>query len=97
MMKTLLLSAMCCATRAACNVSNTVPRTPLGSSEIMDAHDGNLLVMKGDDGVNSYYWYAAGYGPCIEPRGLDGCAGPRNQVCGFYNNHRCAAIVRAAG
>ena len=45
-------------------VSNVLPRTSVGHSQIMDAHDGNVLQQLQANGTYVYYLYAAGYGKC---------------------------------
>ena len=73
---------------AACTVStvsNIVPRRAT-TGAIIDAHDGNVLEDPSTPGL--FYYYAAGYGNCTEPRGLNGCASwCDNCGCGFFYNH----------
>jgi len=61
-------------------ISNVVPRT--SGSEIMDIHDGNVLIIGG-----VYYWYGASYGNCKEPAGPNGCADASIGQCGFQTDH----------
>lgn len=63
------------------NISNVEPRRDVKGA-IMDMHDGNMHI--GDDGT--FYWYAAGYGGCLERNSTTGCAGGFHG-CGFFNNH----------
>ena len=65
-------------------VSNILPRVT-SSGDIIDAHDGNVLY---DTASGQYFYYAAGYGDCVEPPGLNGCASWCDGCgCGFYYNH----------
>ena len=77
----LLLIAFCLAASAATvSISNVVPRRS-SDGLIMDAHDGNVVVLNG-----TYYWFAAGYGECQEPPGPNGCV-YGFKGCGFFLNH----------
>ena len=68
----------------ASNVSNVLPRLDT-SGAIIDAHDGHIFF---DATVGKYLYYAAGYGPCEEPPGLNGCSSWCDGCgCGFYFNH----------
>lgn len=51
-------------------ISNILPRRDT-TGAIIDAHDGNVLF---DSASGQYLYYAAGYGSCQEPPGLNGCA-----------------------
>ena len=65
-------------------VSNILPRLDIGGA-IIDAHDGNVIF---DAAYGRYLYYAAGYGDCEEPRGLNGCADWCDGCgCGFFYNH----------
>ena len=65
-------------------VSNVLPRRDTTGS-IIDAHDGNVIF---DTTSGLYLYYAAGYGDCEEPPGLNGCASWCDGCgCGFYYNH----------
>eukprot|EP01051_Picozoa_sp_SAG22_P009466 SAG22_NODE_792_length_7198_cov_1.752641_2_plen_449_part_00 len=60
-------------------VSNIAPRLDSNGS-IMDAHDGNTVQFgRGEP----YYWYAMGYGKCIE----DGRAANQTHGCGLRSNN----------
>jgi len=72
------------AAAAPVTISNILPRRDT-TGAIMDMHDGNVLTGLADHpGV--YFWYAAGYGECVERNSTTGCAGGFSG-CGFYNNH----------
>ena len=67
---------MCCYFAASllvwCNgasFSNVLPRNDT-KGNILNAHDGQIVRENG-----TYYWFAAGYQPCLEQPGLNGCAG----------------------
>lgn len=62
------------------NMSNTVPRVDSKSGQIMDIHDGNILLVNG-----TFFWYGAGYGYCKEQ--TTGCANGTVGNCGFTLNH----------
>lgn len=65
-------------------ISNINPRVDL-DGDIIDAHDGNVLF---DENTGLYMYYAAGYGECVEPPGLNGCSDWCDGCgCGFYYNH----------
>lgn len=65
-------------------VSNVLPRRDQ-AGDIIDAHDGNVYF---DSATSQYIYYAAGYGDCVEPTGLNGCASWCDGCgCGFYYNH----------
>jgi len=61
-------------------VSNAVPRRD-NFNAILDAHDSKLNLFEG-----VYYWHAASYGNCSEPKGASGC-GPPIGGCGFQTDH----------
>ncbi len=50
-------------------VSNIIPRLD-SSGKIIDAHDGNVVQNPHDP--NQYFYFAAGYGNCVEPVGKNG-------------------------
>ena len=83
----LLLAALLPAVAhcAISTVSNILPRrTTTGS--IIDAHDGNVI--QDPHNASLYYYFAAGYGACHEPPGLNGCSDwCDNCGCGFFYNH----------
>jgi beta-xylosidase len=62
-------------------ISNVVPRRDTNGN-IMDAHDGNVLLY---DGL--YYYFGPSYGLCKEPPGPSGCASIQPGSCGFQLNH----------
>lgn len=82
------LTASCSA--AISTVSNIVPRRAT-TGAIIDAHDGNVVE---DPSTPGLFWYfAAGYGNCTEPRGLNGCSTwCDNCGCGFFYNHSVNAF-----
>jgi hypothetical protein len=85
-MRPLLLAfALWSTAGSGATVSNILPRrTTTGS--IIDAHDGNVVQDPHTPGL--YYYFAAGYGDCREPPGLNGCASwCDNCGCGFFYNH----------
>ena len=66
------------------DLSNVVPRRET-SGAILDAHDGNIVWSAA---TSSWLYFAAGYGPCEEPAGLNGCADwSEGTSCGFFKNH----------
>jgi len=66
------------------DISNVVPRRETGGA-ILDAHDGNIVW---SNATSSWLYFAAGYGPCVEPAGLNGCADwSEGTTCGFFKNH----------
>jgi len=66
-------------------LSNTLPRTDT-AGKIIDAHDGNIVQDPTD--TTLFYYFAAGYGDCEEPKGANGCASwCDNCGCGFFYNH----------
>ena len=76
--------AAAAAHAAVSNVSNIEPRRD-GSGAIIDAHDGDVVF---DAASQRWLYFAAGYGECIEPPGLNGCADWCNDCgCGFFYNH----------
>lgn len=79
----LLLAQSCLASELLSSLSNVAPRRDV-TGAIVDAHDGNVLQVPHYPGV--FFWYAAGYGPCLEPNSTTGCANGFNG-CGFLNNH----------
>ena len=89
MLAALALCAIVAASVAAAaapttsTLSNVVPRMDT-TGAIMDAHDGNIITSPTHPGT--YFWYAAGYGECVERNSTTGCAGGFSG-CGFYNNH----------
>jgi sucrose-6-phosphate hydrolase SacC (GH32 family) len=66
---------------AQITINNAQPRNDT-SGNIMDIHDGNVLIID-----NVYYWYGASYGNCKEPAGSNGCANVAIGACGFQTNH----------
>lgn len=62
-------------------ISNVKPRTDT-TGNIMDIHDGNFVFLN-----NTYYYFGAAYGTCLEPAGDSGCAGAAVGACGFQTNH----------
>ena len=64
-------------------LSNVLPRRDT-TGAIMDAHDGNIITAPAFPGV--FFWYAAGYGECVERNSTTGCEGGFSG-CGFFNNH----------
>lgn len=63
------------------NISNVIPRRDTDGA-ILDAHDSKLNFFEG-----TYYWHAASYGNCTEPKGSSGCAPVTVGSCGFQTNH----------
>lgn len=61
-------------------ISNVVPRRD-NFGAILDAHDSKLNLFEG-----VYYWHAASYGNCTEPKGSSGCGVPIGG-CGFQTDH----------
>jgi len=83
----LALAALCAAAAsgAVSTVSNIAPRRT-SDGAIIDAHDGNVIQDPHTPGL--YYYFAAGYGDCREPPGLNGCASWCDGCgCGFFYNH----------
>lgn len=72
---------LACALSAQVTISNSNPKRD-STGAIMDAHDGKILHVAG-----LYYWFAASYGNCTEPKGNSGCAGAAPGACGFQLNH----------
>lgn len=73
------VAASLCATLAApVTISNVVPRRDTDGA-ILDAHDSKLNFR---DGL--YYWHAASYGNCTEPKGNSGVS----------TQQRCSALHR---
>ena len=63
-------------------ISNVVPRLDT-SGEILDMHDGVVQHLN-----ETYFWFAASYGDCIEPKSNSGCSeGSKPGTCGFLLNH----------
>ena len=62
-------------------ISNTKPRLDT-AGKIMDAHDSKIIHLNG-----LYYWFAASYGECKEPKGENGCSNVSVGNCGFKTNH----------
>jgi hypothetical protein len=83
MLLTALLVALCAALTLArpVTISNVVPRRDT-SNAILDAHDSKVFFK---DGL--FFWYAASYGNCTEPKGNSGCATTRVGACGFATDH----------
>ena len=82
----LLLAAALCGVTACVpqDLSNVVPRRDVNGA-ILDAHDGNVVY---DEVGQQWLYFAAGYGACREPDGLNGCADWTNGTsCGFFRNH----------
>lgn len=69
---------------ATVTVSNVVPRTDTDGA-YMDAHDGNTVQFTPD---GPYYWYAMGYGKCIENGvSADGsCGSLSNSTVGVWTS-----------
>ena len=67
---------------AQAQVSNVVPRRDATTGITLDVHDGTTLRI-GD----TFFWYGAGYGPCTECAGGNGCCSVRVGACGFNLNH----------
>lgn len=81
----LTLLALALPAAAGTVISNILPRRD-SSGSIIDAHDGNVVQDPQDPTL--YYYFAAGYGECEEPKGLNGCASWCDGCgCGFFNNH----------
>lgn len=80
-----LLSAIAGTLAASSTVSNIIPRRDT-AGKILDSHDGNVIESPTTPGL--FYLYAAGYGDCQEPKGLNGCSSWCDGCgCGFYYNH----------
>jgi hypothetical protein len=62
-------------------ISNVIPRRDTDGA-ILDAHDSKLNYFEG-----LYYWHAASYGNCTEPKGNSGCAPASVGSCGFQTDH----------
>ena len=74
--------ALFCAAQAAqITISNVIPRRDT-SGAILDAHDSKLNLYNG-----LYYWHAASYGNCTEPKGPSGCNPASVGACGFQVDH----------
>lgn len=85
MARLLFAAALCAPVSSLSSVSNIVPRRSMAGA-IIDAHDGNVVEDPSTPGL--YYYFAAGYGNCTEPPGLNGCATwCDNCGCGFFYNH----------
>lgn len=78
---TLAATALLSAVAAPVTISNVVPRRDTDGA-ILDAHDSKLNFK---DGV--YYWHAASYGNCTEPKGASGCNPASVGSCGFQTDH----------
>ena len=77
----LLVLAVVSARAAPVTISNVIPRRDT-SGAILDAHDSKLNFQNG-----LYYWHAASYGNCTEPKGSNGCASVGVGNCGFQTDH----------
>jgi hypothetical protein len=80
-----LLSLLCLSVvpvqGAPVTISNIIPRRDTDGA-ILDAHDSKLNYYQG-----LYYWHAASYGNCTEPKGGSGCADAAPGNCGFRLDH----------
>ena len=82
MLGPLLLALMVAPSLAApVTISNIIPRRDT-SGAILDAHDSKLNLHGG-----LFYWHAASYGNCTEPKGPTGCAPASVGSCGFQTDH----------
>ena len=77
-----LLLAAGAAARSV-TISNVVPRRDTDGA-ILDAHDGKVVF---DAASATYFWVAASYGNCTEPKGDSGCSGAAPGACGFELDH----------
>lgn len=65
-------------------ISNTEPRLDINGN-IINAHDGIIQQWEPN---GDFFFYAMGYGNCLEPTGANGCADAAiNDSCGFEFNH----------
>lgn len=76
-----VLGSLSASHGAPVTISNVVPRRDT-SNAILDAHDSKLNFHAG-----LYYWHAASYGNCTEPKGANGCAAVGVGNCGFQTDH----------
>ena len=83
LLTTLTVAALIISTAFAApvTISNTVPRRDTAGA-ILDAHDSKLNYK---DGL--FYWHAASYGNCTEPKGASGCNPASVGSCGFQTDH----------
>jgi len=63
-------------------VSNSIPRVNVVDGEVLDLHDGNTIRI-GD----TFFWFGASYGSCVECPGRNGCCSVKAGNCGFQLNH----------
>ena len=63
-------------------ISNIAPRVDSQTGEILDIHDGTTLRVN-----DTFFWFGAGYGPCTECLGWNGCCNITVGACGFNMNH----------
>jgi hypothetical protein len=70
-------------------ISNIVPRRDTDGA-ILDAHDSKVNYFEG-----LYYWHAASYGNCTEPKGNSGCARTAVGACGFQTDHNVTLYTSA--
>ena len=76
-----LIGVLSVVTCRQVTISNVIPRRDTDGN-IIDAHDGNVLLY---DGL--YYYYGPSYGLCKEPPGPSGCSVWHPGGCGFQLNH----------
>jgi hypothetical protein len=57
-------------------------RHPAHPAPLPNFQDGTTLRIN-----NTFYWYGAGYGPCVECGGKNGCCSLAVGACGFQLNH----------
>jgi beta-xylosidase len=88
-MLALSLSLLSCSLAAQVTISNTVPRRDTDGA-ILDAHDSKLNFHSG-----LYYWHAASYGNCTEPKGPSGCSPVTVGSCGFQTDHNVSLYTSA--
>lgn len=79
----LLLCILALAEGAMVTISNIIPRRDTNNA-ILDAHDSKLNY---DKTTGLYYWHAASYGNCTEPKGPSGCSPASVGACGFQVDH----------
>ena len=77
----LLLAFLPICRAAPVTISNVIPRRDT-SGAVLDAHDSKLNYFN-----HLYYWHAASYGNCSEPKGENGCAAVGVGNCGFQTDH----------
>jgi hypothetical protein len=78
-----VLLSLVVAQGAMVTISNIIPRRD-SSNAILDAHDSKINF---DKTTGLYYWHAASYGNCTEPKGPSGCNPASVGSCGFNLNH----------